>query len=72
MCKLGHQGTDQVLMAYLAETLQFNTLPCDMQVRAGAIAWPHPEKVSSGKGKAVNRKTFGWAGEDAYFYASCR
>lgn len=46
--------------------------PVRLQVRAGAVAWPHPEKVAQGKAKAVNRKQYGWAGEDAYFYAQSR
>ena len=37
------------------------------QVAAGAVAWPHPEKVAPGLPKAVNRKHGGHAGEDAYF-----
>ena len=38
-----------------------------LQVAAGAVSWPHPEKVKPGIPKAVNRKHGGHAGEDAYF-----
>lgn len=52
--------------------IQEHYLSQPLQVRAGAVAWPHPDKVTQDKAKAVNRKGFGWAGEDAYFHAQCR
>lgn len=60
------------ILGSTASRLYHGKQTCMLQVRAGAVAWPHPDKVTQDKAKAVNRKGFGWAGEDAYFHAQCR
>ena len=47
-------------------------LPEPLSVSYGAISLPHPEKIADGGPKAVNRRSIGWGGEDAYFCASGR
>ena len=42
-------------------------LPEPLKVSYGAVALPHPEKIADGGPKAVNKKSEGWGGEDAYF-----
>jgi protein phosphatase PTC7 len=44
-------------------------LDVPLSITIAAIAIPHPEKVADGA-KGVNKKGFGHAGEDAYFFAS--
>ena len=36
-----------------------------------AVALPHPEKAAAGQ-KGLNRRGFGYGGEDAYFHCSNR
>ena len=41
-------------------------------MQAAGIAFPHPDKVTKGQARGVNKQHFGFAGEDAYFYCSGR
>jgi len=47
-------------------------LPEPLSVSYGAISLPHPEKIADGGPKAVNRRSEGWGGEDAYFCGNGR
>lgn len=38
-----------------------------VHVQGSGVSFPHPEKVLKNNVKGVNHKTFGYAGEDAYF-----
>lgn len=62
-------------------SLERNLLPCavvaqpeedvasqPVEVAASGIAIPHPDKIARDHIKGVNKKSFGYGGEDAYFY----
>lgn len=49
----------------------YNLLGAPLHVEVSAMSLPHPEKAAVGQ-KGSNRKGFGYAGEDAYFYATNR
>ena len=70
-----------IAAAAAAGSLERNLLPCavvaqpeedvasqPVEIAAAALAIPHPEKVMRDHIKGVNRKSFGYGGEDAYFY----
>ncbi|KAL4419639.1 hypothetical protein ABPG77_008580 [Micractinium sp. CCAP 211/92] len=47
----------------------YNLLGAPLQPEVSAVALPHPEKAAAGK-KGLNKKGFGYGGEDAYFYCN--
>lgn len=49
----------------------YNLLGAPLHPEVAAVALPHPEKASAGQ-KGLNRKGYGYGGEDAYFYCSNR
>lgn len=57
---------------YLEKTSTGFLLPEPLSVSYGAVSLPHPEKLADGGPKAVNRKSVGWGGEDAYFCTNGR
>ena len=42
-----------------------------LHLDVSAVALPHPEKAAAGQ-KGLNRKGFGYGGEDSYFYSTNR
>ena len=54
---------------HLQEAIAENLLERPLSVHASGISVAHPEKARDPTARAVNRKHFGWGGEDAYFYS---
>jgi hypothetical protein len=46
-------------------------LRAPLHLDVSAVALPHPEKAAAGQ-KGLNRKGFGYGGEDSYFYSTNR
>ncbi|GAB4818699.1 hypothetical protein N2152v2_005745 [Parachlorella kessleri] len=51
--------------------VNLNPLFAPIHVASSGVAVPHPEKVAAGL-KGLNKKGYGFAGEDSYFYCSNR
>ncbi len=58
--------TAELQMSSIKEEVQ------PVQVSASGVAFPHPEKVIKNKVRGVNTRSFGYGGEDAYFYCHGR
>lgn len=61
----------QRLRPQLSAPLPSPAPPVYRSRQVSAVALPHPEKAAAGQ-KGLNRKGYGYGGEDSYFYCSNR